>query len=166
MQNGATRTVRFIVDDEARKAGSGCFENEGTIAELQDIIANYQSRGYGVFYVANEAGPATGKNGFTCDDDVTNVRAIFADFDDGIPNTWHARPPIIVKTSYVNGVQRGQALWPVAGMSVADFRQTQRRLAAHYGSDVAVINPSRVLRLPGTLHLKNPANPQLVNLVF
>jgi AAA domain len=47
-------------------------------------------------------------------------------------------------------------------MAVADFREAQQRLIAHYSSDPLVCNRSRVLRLPGTLHLKDPANPQLV----
>jgi hypothetical protein len=40
----------------------------------------------------------------------------------------------------------------------------QARLAAHYGTDPKVCNESRVMRLAGTLHLKNPSQPLLVRI--
>lgn len=82
-------------------------------------------------------------------------------------------------------VQRGQALWRTSdylegyqkpGMA-SRFKRMQQTLAAHYDpdgwahrhdkdhpqiTDKSVTDLRRVHRLPGSLHLKDPANPQLV----
>ena len=45
---------------------------------------------------------------------------------------------------------------------VSRFEQMQRKLRQTFNSDRAVIDAARVMRLPGTLHLKNPTQPHLV----
>ncbi|WP_456670434.1 DNA-primase RepB domain-containing protein [Bradyrhizobium sp. USDA 3240] len=42
------------------------------------------------------------------------------------------------------------------------FTLLQRKLIQHFDGDKTVIDPSRVLRLPGFLHLKTPEQPHLV----
>ena len=58
----------------------------------------------------------------------------------------------------------------------AIFKNAQRRLAVHYDpagwadpkgeqiSDKNVVDLRRIHRLPGSLHLKDPGNPQLVTM--
>jgi hypothetical protein len=45
------------------------------------------------------------------------------------------------------------------------FSELQKQLIVKLGTDAAVKDLSRVMRLPGTLHLKDPANPWLVKLL-
>jgi hypothetical protein len=158
--------LRFIRDSDK---GMPTEELEGTLGELWETVVDLQGRGYGVFYFMNEVRP--GHGGYAKDADMVSIRTLATDHDEGIPDDWEWRlhPKIIVHTSTVTGdgeapseVRKGQALWPVIGCSVDAFRLAQQRLAAWYGSDTQVCNPSRILRLPGTLHLKNPAVPQLV----
>lgn len=56
------------------------------------------------------------------------------------------------------------AYWRVADCPVAAFEAAQKRLAARYGSDPGVHDPSRVMRLAGTLHTKG--EPRYVNLAW
>jgi len=158
---GATDPVirlRFIHDSD--KANNPASECEGTITRLWPKVLDLQKQGYGCFYFLNETPP--GMDGFAADKDVTRIRSLATDSDEGIPQTWHKAPLMIVRTSRVNGVQKGQALWPVFDLPVSEFKTAQLRLAAHYKSDEHITNPSRILRLPGTLHQKDPSKPQLV----
>jgi hypothetical protein len=68
-----------------------------------------------------------------------------------LPDEWHARPDFIVQRDTTHW----HAYWLIDDCPVADFRDVQRRLAAHYGTDTAVCNPSRVMRVAGTLHQKD-----------
>lgn len=146
--------LRFIHDSDRNKRA---FEVGGTIRELWSTVEQRQLEGYGVFYVVNETSDQL-DHSFANDKDVTAIRALFADHDDGLPETFHISPSMIVNTS----AGKGQSIWTVPGMAVEDFKPAQQRIAARYHSDEAVCNRSRVLRLAGSQHLKNPNNPQLV----
>jgi hypothetical protein len=152
--------VRMIHDSD--KNGNRSEEAEGTIAELWPAIVEWQRLGFGAFYVLNQTGTRTYR--FATDADIEKIHALATDHDDGLPPEakWHQRPSLIVKTSCVGEIQKGQLLWPVINCPVTRFEEAQKRLAAYYGSDPTICNPSRVLRLPGSLHLKDPSNPQLV----
>lgn len=162
--------VKFVHD---RDRSAQCFEADGTIGAIFPEALKRQADGYGVFYFVNEVreGAGSGYEGCATDRDVTGFRALWTDHDDAsVPEEaweWHEpSPALVVKTSRVQvagtTIQKGQAIWPIlgAGVSPDQHRDSQRRLAAHYGSDVIVVNASRVLRLPGFLHLKR--EPSLV----
>jgi hypothetical protein len=155
-------------------------------AEASPDVTAYQSEGYNAYFfpnkvssqpferVYNEAkGGVDFKNVFTKDIHVDQIRAYFCDFDEGIPENWEwvIEPDLIVHTSVVNGVQKGQAYWLVNAVArgtqdppayARDFKRDNQRLQRHYKADSAAVNISRVLRLSGSLHLKDPGNPQLV----
>ncbi len=157
---GAVR-LRFIHD---RERGASAIEREGILAQLWPEIVQFQGEGYGTYYFLNEIarGPGTGRNGMATDTDVTRVRCLGIDCDHGLLEPWELHQPasFIVCTSIKDGVQRGQILWLTATTAIADFRECQQRLAHHYETDPQVCNPSRVFRLPGSLHLKR--EPSLV----
>ena len=91
-------------------------------------------------------------------DEITSVRALFID-EDGTkrsPETWHASPDFVVRRDETHW----HAYWRVADLGTAEFREAQRRLIAHYGTDITVHDLPRVLRLAGTLHLKDRENPR------
>jgi hypothetical protein len=160
---GAVR-LRFVHDRDRRMPA---METEGylTDARVWDLVREQQAAGYAVYYTVNEirTNARSGKGGMSDDTDVVRIRALCADFDNGLlADDWeyHKQPHFIVRTSFKGNVQRGQCLWMVRDFPVANYKQRQREIAAHYGTDRSVQNPSRVFRLPGSLHLKR--EPQLV----
>lgn len=91
---------------------------------------------------------------------VTRIRHLYVDCDQGLPERWHVEPACVVESS--PGKQH--AYWVLAEPIDADaFSVAQRRLIAHYGSDPACKDTPRVLRLPGTWHQKS--EPHMVRVV-
>ncbi len=94
---------------------------------------------------------------------VDYVRAVFLDFDDGAPD-WDAfaLPPSMI-------VQTSPAKWHVywicgSDTSLEDFDAIQSALISKYDGDPACKDVARAMRLPGTLHLKQPDKPFLVRI--
>jgi hypothetical protein len=54
------------------------------------------------------------------------------------------------------------AYWVANNLTKDTFQNTQRRLIKRYGSDPQVVDLPHTLRLAGTLHQKNPAEPVLI----
>lgn len=146
-----------IVDRDSQAGQVG--EKSGTIIALWPEIVGAQRDNRGVFVFPNAMAEI---EGYVNASNVTEYRAHFADFDKGFPATWHREPNILVKTSVKDGVQKGQAYWLTAPALPADWRHNQKRILSFYGDDQSVSDPARRLRLPGTLHLKDPEHPQLV----
>jgi hypothetical protein len=130
-----------LIHDRDRTARA--FRLYGPINELWPEIEARQVEGYGAFIVVNEGGHK--------DAQITKVRALFIDADNiPQPTEWHVRPDFLV----VRGATHWHAYWRVSDFPLNSFKDTQRRLAARYGSDPQVCNLSRVMRLAGTLHQK------------
>jgi AAA domain len=166
---GEPARLRFLL------RGHASHEKEyPTVADAWPDVLRFQGMGYGVFYFPNRVDDGT--KGFACDRDVRQIRAFWADCDDsGLPCDWewHVDPDLIVYTSKTaDGTQKGQLLWRVqagaGGGMTADtsygdmFKERQCRVISKYDADPAACNVARVLRLPGSLHLKDPGNPQIV----
>jgi hypothetical protein len=132
--------ARLIHDADKQRPAR---KSRGTIAELWPQIERAQAEGFGVFVVVNEGGDT--------DAEITNIRAVFVDADGiALPKSWHTQPDFLVQRDDTHW----HAYWRTIDLPVNRFRDVQQRLAAHYGSDPAVCNPSRVMRLAGTLHQK------------
>jgi hypothetical protein len=130
-----------LIHDSSRDALA--FKLHGAVSELWPEIEARQAEGYGAFVVVNEGGHS--------DAEITRVRALFIDADKiPRPADWHAKPDFLI----VRDALHWHAYWRVHDLPVAGFKAAQQRLAARYGSDRAVCNPSRVMRLAGTLHQK------------
>ncbi|MFC5651990.1 DNA-primase RepB domain-containing protein [Paenibacillus solisilvae] len=52
--------------------------------------------------------------------------------------------------------------WPIQNGSISKFVPIQKALAQKFGSDPMITNLSRVMRIPGFYHMKNPEKPFLV----
>lgn len=79
----------------------------------------------------------------------------FADADDGQASKQllgsYERPDFYVQTGSVP-TQRLHAYWRVDGIpDLDDWQDMQKRLVANFGSDPAICNPSRIMRLAGTV---------------
>ena len=158
--------LRFIKHDRLAPARE---VDAASIEAAWPHVEQYQLAGYEAYYFINRVAPGDGRgwNGHATDDDVTSIQALAIDADDGIPDDWelHTPPDLIVNSSTVSGIRKGQMLWLVSDCPVDEFCDAQARLAVYYGSDGSITNPSRILRLPGTLHQKDPNNRQLVTFI-
>ena len=128
--------------------GGHAYSLSGPVADLWPQIEAGQAKGYNAYLVVNEGG----------DDDasITRVRAVFIDADGlPMPKAWHAEPDFIV----TRDATHWHAYWVVTNLQVDGFKTAQRRLVAHYGTDPKICNPARLMRLAGSLHLKDPSHP-------
>jgi hypothetical protein len=123
---------------------------------LFDLIANREllvelrrkNQNCGIYFVVNRGGDS--------DAEITRYTAFFAEADNCPISEQHTafdsaplQPSIRVETR--NSVH---AYWSIAGECVeSEWRDVQRRLIAYFDSDPKIINPSRVMRVPGFDHL-------------
>lgn len=134
----------------------------GPIDEFWPELSRLNSAGAGVFVTINETNGSGRKA-----KDVVRVRSVFIDIDGGQDQVRRVRlqlaeldvaPDIIVETA------RGQhCYFLVDDLPLDGFGAYQLALATKFGTDPAIKDLSRVMRVPGTLHLKG--SPVLVRLV-
>jgi hypothetical protein len=119
-----------------------------------------------IYCCMNVLGRKNGSDART-DDNVTKVRAVIADFDEGLPRKpLPLKPTCLVHTSndIETGQPRYQAFWRVKGVSLEEFDAIEARLVADWGADPNSVNRSRIQRLPGYWHQKHE-KPHLVVIV-
>ena len=84
-------------------------------------------------------------------DQVRRVAAVFLDLDGApLPASFPIQPTAIVESS----AGKFHVYWAVDGVPLEEFRVMQQTLAKLYGSDPAVCDLPRVMRLPGYWHGK------------
>jgi hypothetical protein len=131
----------------------------GTLDALWSELMDLQKAGAGVFVAVNAIKPQRPRRS----EHVTDIRAVFADFDTA---AWQGMQyPLESLIEVESSPERRHVYWLVRDLAVEQFRPVQKAIAAVLGSDPTVIDPARVLRLPGTLHLKGPERPHLVRIV-
>ena len=91
--------------------------------------------------------------------EVAAYRAYFLDFDKPPVADASALPPHCIVQSHGGP----HWYWKTADNKTF-WREVETSLAHHFGADLRAIDPARVLRMPGSWHLKDPANPFLVTL--
>lgn len=128
--------------------------------EFIDLIEDRNAKGYGIFIAVNSARESAAAPGNPRG--ITTPRAWIIDADGGArTDAWHQPPSIHV-------VSKGgpHGYWLCApGTTLDEVEQGNKALAVHYRSDPAVVEAARVLRVPGTLHMKTPGDPFMVRLV-
>ncbi|WP_295392597.1 VapE domain-containing protein [uncultured Thiodictyon sp.] len=118
----------------------------------------WQKHGAGVFVAVNEF---TLHSLTRAKEALLRIRTVYADQDHGTNHKYPLDPSLIVESS--PGKQH--VYWFVADeMSIEQCEGVQNRLLS-YGGDRNAKDSARVLRLPGTLNLKDPANPQRVRII-
>jgi hypothetical protein len=136
----------------------------GSLDELWPKVRmlNTPQRGVGVFVTISETdfkGRST--------NNIVRPRAIFADAD-GKEQAEHCRLVLEVcdaAPSMAVNSGRGYHFYFLTNVPRDQFSMLQVQLSAKLGTDAAVKDLPRVMRLPGTLHLKDPTKPKLVKLL-
>lgn len=123
-------------------------------AQVAHPLAEINRKGAGVFVVINDGGQT--KN------EITRVRAVFADTD-GAP-----LEPILaagIKPHIISESSPGKwhVYWLVADFPLDKFGLVQMAIAEKFGTDPAVKDLPRVMRLPGFYHRKG--EPFLTHIV-
>lgn len=158
---GATGQIidfRAIHDvDKARPA----IPFRDTLENAWSSIVHYNSGGYGIFCTV----AAMDGNGRELAN-VHAIRAHYVDLDNlsaqqnlERASVWYPLPSFAVNSS----PGKFHCYWPTVSYRDNDrFSIIQRKLRQFFDGDKAVIDATRVMRLPGTLHLKRPDQPHLV----
>lgn len=128
----------------------------GTLDESWPELEALQARGAGVFVTINET-DGRGRKG----ENIVRVRATFADHDDTHrkPTEAPIKPHIVVDSS----PGKSHRYW-LTDCELGEFKPLQQAINRALGTDPSVQDLPRVLRLPGTLHQKDPANPHMVRI--
>lgn len=134
---------------------------QGSLLEHRDNLADLNNRGAGVYVVINET-DGKGRKAYN----IQRVRACFADFDEPDPATLDrlradsVPPSIIVESS----PDKYHAYWIVDDLDLDSFKPLQKRISSVWGSDPAVSDLPRVMRLPGFEHRKGvPFETRLID---
>ena len=129
----------------------------GSLKEHIHSLNQLQNQGAGVFITVNETNlkGRTKKN-------ITSIRAFFTDKDDGIyQGVLPLKPSIVVET------KNGAHYYYLLEFRIQDdtenlhkiFKKQQEALINYFSSDKSVKDLPRVLRLPGSYHLKDINSP-------
>lgn len=134
----------------------------GTLTDLAQTLQQYNLSGYGVFYNIN----AMDGRGHSLEN-VHSIRAHVVDLDDTLTSQdgydracASAMPPHMAVQSSPGKIH---LYWLVVPYTGNDFySEQQRKLAQLYSGDPSITDATRVMRVPGFYHLKNPDRPHLV----
>ena len=135
------------------------------VAAVLEAAADLNATGSNIHAAVNPAGPFTpdSKTRALKDADIIAATATFLDADergiaDNLPDKALAKPDFAVITGLVP-FTRAHFYWlsPTPVFDLDRWRWFQQELARRYGTDAAVCNPSRVLRVPGFVTHPNAA---------
>ncbi len=136
----------FAVIEHGNNGAGKSFSRSGSLEEHFPWLDQENQNGACVFVVINET---TGRK----DEDVTRIRAVFADQDepsDRPIEDWPLDPHLVVETS----PGKYHYYWSVDGLKTREFSAVQEAIASVHKTDVTVKNPARLMRLPGFLNCK------------
>lgn len=151
--------VRMIHD--TNKA-TPAIPRRGTLPQLWNEIISWNNAGYGAFININDmdgSGTYHIANVRACRVQVTDLDNLSARQNYDRATQFYPAPSFAVQSS----PGKFHVYWQTSYHTNKDgFTLLQRKLRTLFDGDKTIIDPSRVLRLPGTLHLKNPQQPHLV----
>lgn len=146
-------------DDTERKDRKKALTCYGSLDERGEELTRRNSAGAGIFITINTV--ATGKPRTKAN--MVQIRAVFEDQDQaGTPElAYPIEPHCIVESS----PGKRHAYWLVEGLPLESFGPVQKAIAAFCKSDPSVSDTSRVMRLPGFYHMKDPTTPFMVRIL-
>lgn len=156
--NAVEFTFQTFDDDKNRKDRR--LAQIWILSEPNDELCELQRAGAGIFVTVNETNGKGRKS-----EHIIRIRAIWQEDDEGFEGTFPIPPSLVVLTSE-GKFQRYWFVaddWPADEQGRADFAGAMRRMVQDYGCDPAAKDIARVLRAPGSWHLKG--EPQLVQII-
>ena len=143
--NTQSFTFQTFDDNKQRKDPTLARVLTGSLSDHQDELIELSKRGAGIFVTVQKTDGKGRKK-----ENVTEVRALYADLDDGYPDTLPLEASIIVESS----PGKCQAYFLSDDLSKEDFPQCMECLVTYHKADKGAKCLSRVLRLPGFYHQK------------
>ena len=148
--------VRYI--DPLKKKPSGADRHWLGSQQHLEELQQRQSQGFNAYLIIGNGTTATGKSGNQNDADITDIPALFVEWDDA-PIDWQIgawqefglpEPSIQVHT----GGKSIHSYWLLNEPKAPEaWCELIKRLIEHCGADPANKNPSRVMRLPGSIYI-------------
>jgi RepB DNA-primase from phage plasmid/Primase C terminal 2 (PriCT-2) len=154
MLDRSAKTFSFRVFSEKAKEAGSARNYSGKIDQVRQSLQQKNKLGCGVFVAVNAGGHRA--------DEITRVRAVFADTDGAPREPIEAAlaPHIIVESS----PNRWHVYWLVKpDFPLSEFGTVQTAIAEKFGTDPSVKDLPRVMRVPGFYHRKR--EPFLCRLV-
>jgi predicted P-loop ATPase len=152
-KEAATSYVRFL---HPITGGTGA-DQRG----LHPLTTSHRvASGVNAYLVVGNADEATGKAGGVTDKDITSCPAVFVEWDDGAPieeqaQRWQSLGLPEPTVSVATGGKSVHCYWTLnEPMAPAEWKPLQAALIAHCKGDPACKNPSRVMRLVGTVYCR------------
>ena len=124
---------------------------KGTLKEAESFLDEHNSPNHGIYYMVNEwelEGLEVPKNKH-----IVRARHLFIDIDrkHTIPEEFHVEPSLVVQTN----AQGQQIYWKTKeDIPLDQFTTLQKNLISRYGSDTAIHDERRLMRLPYTWNCK------------
>lgn len=155
--------LNFRAVHDTDKAVPG-YNRTGTLAQMWSELCKLNNEGRGIFIVVNRSDGQGVDN-----QNITAARAQWIDLDDVSQaaarlqqaEAWAIKPHFKVMSS----PGKFHVYWMVEPYVPGDFfGDMQRRLISLFNSDHRIFDLSRIMRMPGFYHLKNPAEPHLVTI--
>lgn len=126
------------------KPSKSVIEKAGTFAALLPEFIKLAEGGSNIYIRAQPTRPELLDNVKATDSDVIGMRCLYADGDEtALPTSWHVEPNFVL---HQPDTGRWWAGWRITDGQVEDIRDMVARIARHYGSDLQVINESRLIR--------------------
>jgi hypothetical protein len=132
----------------------------GTLAEYRERLLQANRSGYNIYFTVNETDLKGRKT-----ENIKRVRAFFVDDDKNqVTDEMVACLPPSMKVLTKRGPH---FYWLVSDAKLDDFTAVQTQLAQHFGTDAAIKDLPRVMRVPGLIrHPKKDEGQSVVKLVY
>ena len=150
------RILHALSDQELNK-------NLGAFPISEDLALNWNQKGFGIFWTVQDFNSTDRKK-----ENLSKILSWAIDIDGGDKESQmsiiksHAIPSLVVETK--NGFH---VYWNAINATVENFEAiVSDRLIPIFNADKKAKDLSRILRVPGYYHLKDPNDPFLVKQVF
>ncbi len=158
---GNITPVYWYCDDKKKDKEKKEIKSSAPFERLEAKIDWAKEHNMGVFFCVNELGDKKNEKGnLRHEANVIRPTAVFADLDEGTYESQIARilESPIQPSAFVKSGHGYHVYWFLDGTTREDlprWSKVQESVAAFFGSDPAVHDPARLLRLPGSWHSKD-----------
>jgi putative DNA primase/helicase len=156
LDEGAEQFTFQTFPDAGKERGYLTRVLHGTPVEHFDTLAELNRKGAGIFASVNETDLRGRKK-----KNIVRIRSIWQEDDAKGSKPLPCPPHMVVSSS--PGKYHRYVLTDTTQLE--EFDDVMQTMVEEYGSDPNAADISRVLRLPGFYHMKNPASPHMVRII-